>query len=144
FTAKTAKKSLLRPAVDLYDGAGSIQTVGPQQRVSKPTIGAINNWLVPVTGRYLLGIRGTSAGPTGLYELTTKAKAAPKVKPVAGSIDAVGEIDEIAFDAVADTKATFSLKRGKRVDLTPRVVEIVAPDGTTLALDTALRKSTAT
>src|SRR5205823_2483465 len=103
----------------------------------------IANWPVPATGTWLLGIRGTAAGATGLYDLSTKAKAAPNPAPVTGALLA-SKIDDVSFDALAGTKATFTLKRPKGSSLVPRFVEIVGPDGATVPLTGSTRKSTAT
>ncbi len=141
FTAKSSRKSALRPASDLYDAAGVPAVVDAALRVAKPTSSTIKNWVVPATGTYLLGIRGTTAGPTGLYDLTTKAKAAPALKPVAGSIDAGGEIDEVPFDAPVGAVLTLTLKSGKGSDLVPRIESVVGPDSAPVSLDGAKRKS---
>jgi len=141
FAAKASKKSALHPTTDVYDAAGTVQSVDAKARVVKTTSAAINNWPVPATGTYLLGIRGTAGGATGLYDLTTKAKAAPAPKFPAGAWTLANEVDEIAFDAFAGTKATITLKRGKGSKAVPRVLSVIAPDGSTVSLTGATRKS---
>jgi hypothetical protein len=142
FTAKASRRSALRPNVDLYDVAGAAQSVDAKQRVTKPTLAAVNLWPVPATGTYLLGVRAAPGGSTGLYDLTTKARPAPKPKFPAGSFDAVNEVDEFAFDAFAGSKLTVTLKRSRGSTAVPRVLSVIAPDGTSVPLDGAVRKST--
>jgi len=141
FAAKPSRKSLLHPAVDVFDGAGVVQSVPAAQHVTKPKLAAVNAWPVPATGTYLLGIRAADGVSTGLYDLTTRARPAPPTKFPAGSFDAANEVDELAFDAFAGSKVTLTLKRTRGSTAVPRVLSVLAPDDAAVPLAGATRRS---
>lgn len=137
FTAKGDKKAPLVPEVDVADGGGVIQLVGPEFRKNAKTTAGIKNWTVPATGTWYLAIRGTGAGPRGAYSLKTKVTP-PPAPPVATSLLAgAGAEIETSADALAGSLLDVVLKAKKGESVVPRVVRILDPQGGEVSLATA-------
>ncbi|MCE9635562.1 MAG: Ig-like domain-containing protein [Planctomycetes bacterium] len=140
FTAKPAKKSPLLCSADLLDPAQSVIAVDPKLR--KESKGSVSLKTVPVaaTGTYFVAVRGTAAGPLGVWDLLTSAKLAPKPPKVADTVPAAGSYN-LLVDALAGSTLNVAVASAKGSSLRPRIASITGPHGETVDLaSTAIKR----